>query len=157
MAEPRRNHTDICGKPANSSRRDLTPDNGIVTVKSHHDYDETCRRLNLLIKVHALTLFADFDFTRDAKKVGLIMRPERLFIFGNPSSGTPLMQSAPGAALDLPLKILVSQDASGTAWLSYNSVDYLFSRHGIPAPLRKNVAGIEGLVAQTAGPEVLYG
>ena len=41
------------------------------------------------------------------------MRPTRLLIFGSPKAGTPLMLAAPTMAIDLPLKMLVWQDAGG--------------------------------------------
>lgn len=132
-------------------------DNGIVKVKSDHPYDDTCRRIELLIRARNFTVFADLDFARDAMKSGLVMRPARLFIFGNPMTGTPIMQSAPSAAIDLPLKVLVSQDAVGVVWVSYNSPRYLAKRHGIPESLLKNIMGIEALVEKGAGPAFLSG
>jgi uncharacterized protein (DUF302 family) len=43
------------------------------------------------------------------------MPPTKLLILGNPKGGTPLMLAAPSIALDLPLKILVSEGAQGIA------------------------------------------
>ena len=39
----------------------------------------------------------------------------KLCVFGSPKAGTPLMLAAPSIAL--PLKILVSEDGQGRAWL----------------------------------------
>jgi uncharacterized protein (DUF302 family) len=71
-------------------------------------------------------------------------------IFGNPKGGTPVMLAAPSSALDLPLKILVSEDAQGKVWLSYNSPQYLTERHGLPSNLLSNIAVIETLAATAA-------
>ncbi len=60
------------------------------------------------------------------------MRPTKLLIFGSPKAGTPVMLAAPSIAIDLPLKILVWEDEAGKAWISYNSADYLRSRHNVP-------------------------
>lgn len=136
----------------------MEPGYGIVSVKSTHSFAETCERFALLVGTRAgFIMFADIDFARDAGRSGLVMRPTRLFVFGNPASGTPLMQVAPSSAMDLPLKVLVSQDAVGAVWVSYNSPGYLAERHGIPKELLKNIAGIEQLVAKAAGPEPLLG
>jgi len=59
------------------------------------------------------------------------------------------MLAAPSSAIDLPLKILVWEDASGKIWISYNSPGYLAKRHGLPPKLISNIAAIEGLAAQT--------
>ena len=58
------------------------------------------------------------------------------------------MLAAPSIALDLPLKILVSKDAQGKVWLSYNSPKYLKERYGLPSNLLPNIAVIETLAAQ---------
>jgi uncharacterized protein (DUF302 family) len=41
------------------------------------------------------------------------------------------MQSVQTIGIDLPLKALVWQDGSGTAWLSYNDPRYLAKRHDL--------------------------
>ena len=74
------------------------------------------------------------------------MRPTQLLIFGNPKAGTPLMIASPSIAIDLPLKALAWQDATGRVWLSYNTPEYLKERHGLPENLVKNISAIGGLV-----------
>jgi len=74
----------------------------------------------------------------------------KLLIFGNPKGGTPLMLATPSVAIDLPLKILVAEDATGKVSLSYNSPAYLEQRHGLSRDLRQNIAMIEALVAKAA-------
>jgi uncharacterized protein (DUF302 family) len=123
---------------------------GIVTVASTHSGDETAERLQTLILERGLTIFARIDFRGDAERAGLAMQFSRLVIFGNPKAGTPLMQLAPTAALDLPLKVLVWEDADGRAWLSFNSTDYLRERHGLPDDLMKPVSGVAALVDAAA-------
>ena len=76
--------------------------------------------------------------------------PTKLLIFGNPKAGTPLMAASPSIALDLPLKILVSQDGEGRIWISYNSPSYLQTRHGLPQELMQNIAVVEALAASAA-------
>jgi uncharacterized protein (DUF302 family) len=71
-------------------------------------------------------------------------------IFGNPKGGTPLMLAAPSAAIDLPMKILVAEDAQGKVWISYNSAEYLKERHGLPQHLLQNIAVVQTL-ATAAG------
>jgi uncharacterized protein (DUF302 family) len=91
-------------------------------------------------------LFAKIDFSGDAKRAGLQMPPTMLLVFGNPKTGTPVMVASPTAALDLPLKVLFSQDTNGKVWLRYNAPEYLAERHSIPAELVKNIAGVGALV-----------
>src|ERR1700721_2372113 len=109
----------------------LTKDKGIVDTASHHTVDQTVERLKGILSAKGVTLFALIDHSGEAEKVGLKMRPTKLLIFGNPKAGTPLMLAAPTSAIDLPLKILVSEDSKGMVWISYNSPEYLRERHGI--------------------------
>jgi uncharacterized protein (DUF302 family) len=53
---------------------------------------------------------------------------------------------SPLLALDLPLKVLIWEDADKKVWVSYNTIEFLVQRHAIPADLSKNIAGVESLV-----------
>jgi uncharacterized protein (DUF302 family) len=121
-------------------------DNGIIDVRSRHSVPETLARLQSIVKDKGMMVFAIIDHSGEAKKIGLEMRPTQVLIFGSPKGGTPLMVAAPRLAIDLPLKALAWQDEIGQVWLSYNSPEYLQQRHGFPAELMKNIAGISALV-----------
>jgi len=124
--------------------------NGIVDVPSNHSVDETVERLKAMLQSKGITLFALIDHSGEAEKVGMKMPPTKLLIFGNPKGGTPLMLAAPSIAIDLPLKILVWQDAQGKVWLSYNTPEYLQQRHGLPQDLLQNIAVVATLAAKAA-------
>ena len=125
-------------------------DNGIVDVPSHYSVDETVNRAKTFLQSKGVTLFAVIDHSGEAEKVGMTMRPTKLLIFGNPKGGTPLMLAAPSIAIDLPLKLLIWEDAAGKVWVSYNRPTYLARRHGLPAELVKNMEIVESLVNQAA-------
>jgi uncharacterized protein (DUF302 family) len=123
---------------------------GIERVASSRSFDETVAHFEELIAAKGMMLFAKIDFTGDAKRAGLTMPRLMLLVFGNPKGGTPVMVAAPSSALDLPLKVLVSEEANGKVWLSFNAPEYLALRHGIPAELVGNISGIRGLVGAAA-------
>ena len=102
------------------------------------------------LQAKGVTIFAIVDHSGEAEKVGLKMLPTKLVIFGNPQAGTPLMLAAPSSAIDLPLKILISEDREGTVWISSNSPAYLQERHGFPGELLQNIAVVQTLVAAIA-------
>jgi len=126
----------------------MTPhsDSGIIDERSQHSVEQTVERLSAMLRAKGITLFALVDHGAEAAKIGMTMPPTKLLIFGNPKAGTPLMLAAPSVAIDLPLKILVWEDAQGRAWLSYNSPAYLQERHGVPPELLPNIAVVEMLV-----------
>ena len=124
------------------------PGSGMIHLSSPYSVPETLQRLEALLTAKGLTIFCRVDHSGEAKKAGLNMNPTKLIIFGSPKSGTPLMLAAPTLAIDLPLKALVWQDPAGKVWLSYNSPEYLQTRHDIPADLWKNIAGAGPLLEQ---------
>ncbi|HWU38684.1 MAG TPA: DUF302 domain-containing protein [Candidatus Acidoferrum sp.] len=109
----------------------LASDNGLITKPSKYPVAETLTRLEGVLKSKGMSIFTRIDHQAEAEKVGLQMRPAQLLIFGNPKGGTPLMVASPTAAIDLPLKALAWEDASGKVWLSYNAMSYLRTRHDI--------------------------
>ncbi|HEY6466410.1 MAG TPA: DUF302 domain-containing protein [Candidatus Acidoferrales bacterium] len=123
---------------------------GIVDIPSKHSVDETVEKLKGILQAKGVALFALVDHGGEAEKVGMKMPPTKLLIFGNPKAGTPLMLATPSIAIDLPLKILVWEDAARRVWVSYNSPEYLRERHGLPENLLQNIAVVEAL-ARAAG------
>lgn len=127
-----------------------SPVNGIVDKRTNHSVDATVEKLKGILQDKSITLFALIDHSGEAEKVGIKMRPTKLLIFGNPKAGTPVMLAAPSSAIDLPLKILIWEDAEGKVWVSYNSPAYLQKRHGLPQDLLPNIAAVETLAMRAA-------
>ncbi len=125
-------------------------DNGIVNKPSNHSVDETVSKLKGILQSKGVTLFALVDHSGEAEKVGMKMPPTKLLILGSPKAGTPLMLAAPSSAIDLPLKILIWQDAQDKVWVSYNSSAYLQQRHGLTPELLQNIAVVETLAVKAS-------
>lgn len=126
------------------------PNNGIIQIPGNHSVDDTVEKLRTILQSKSVTLFAVVDHSGEAARAGMTMPNTKLLIFGSPKAGTPVMLAAPSVAIDLPLKILVAEDAAGKVWISYNSVQFLAERHGIPPELMKNLAVIESLATAAA-------
>lgn len=124
--------------------------NGIVTLPSRRSVEQTVEAIQEDLRSKNIRLFTLIDHSGEAEKAGLKMPPTKLLIFGNPRAGTPLMLASPSVAIDLPLKILVWEDAAGKAWISYNSPAYLRSRHALPPDLMQNLAALELVAARAA-------
>jgi uncharacterized protein (DUF302 family) len=105
---------------------------GLITLKSPHSATATMDRLEDTVKARGLTVFARIDHAAGAAKIGKSLRPTVVLIFGNPQGGTPFMECAQSTGIDLPLKTLVWEDASGQVWLGYNDPSYLATRHQVP-------------------------
>ncbi|QTN21597.1 DUF302 domain-containing protein [Rhizobacter sp. AJA081-3] len=127
---------------------------GLIELKSPHAAKATMDKLEELVKQRGLSVFARIDHAAGAAKVNKSLRATELLIFGNPQGGTPLMECAQTAGIDLPLKALVWEDAAGQVWLGYNDPAYLAARHGAAAcpvveNLRKALGGLaEATVAR---------
>jgi uncharacterized protein (DUF302 family) len=108
-----------------------SPEVGVVSLASPSAVNDTTERVVRVLKQAGMTIFAQIDQQGAAQSVGLTMRPMMLVLFGNPKGGTPFMQAYPTLAIDLPLKVLVWEDAHGQVWVSTNSPEYLQRRHGL--------------------------
>jgi uncharacterized protein (DUF302 family) len=128
---------------------------GLTTLKSSHGPKETVDRLVAEVEAKGLTVFARVDHAAGAREAGLALRPTELVIFGNAKGGTPLMQANQAIGIDLPLKALVWQDASGDTWLSYNDPAWLAQRHGlgseVDAPVKAMTAMLGAVTRAAAG------
>ncbi len=125
---------------------------GIIAVKSPRNAKETMNRFEELAKQKGLNVFARIDHAAGAAKIGKSLRPTEVLIFGNPQGGTPFMECAQSVGIDLPLKALVWEDASGQVWLGYNDPAFLAQRHGVaqcPA-----VGGLSKALSALAGEAV---
>ena len=120
---------------------------GLIAGKSPHSVKDTMDRLEVAAKGKGLNVFLRVDHAAGAKKIGKDLRPTELLVFGSPQGGTPLMECAQGAGIDLPLKALAWQEAGGQVWLGYNDPAWLAKRHGagecaaVPG-LQKALAGL---------------
>jgi Uncharacterized conserved protein len=104
---------------------------GLTTIQSSFGPKATMDRVETQIQARGLNVFARIDHAADAAEAGLPLAPTNLIIFGNARGGTPLMQSVQTVGIDLPLKILVWQDAANNTWLSYNEPNWIAQRHGV--------------------------
>ena len=128
---------------------------GLTSIASTLGPKETEDRLQAEIQARGLTIFARIDHAAAAAEAGLELRPTLLIIFGNARGGTPLMQSVQTIGIDLPLKVLVWQDAAGKTWISYNEPSWIVQRHGITeaeAIVTKMADQLSAISCTAAGP-----
>ena len=126
---------------------DDSASSGLTTIRSAHSFSETVARLRAAFEAHRIKIFTSIDQQAEAAAVGLTMPPTVLVIFGSPQAGTPLMLARPLSAIDLPLKVLVSEPTPGEVLVSSNTAQYLAERHGLPRDLLANIAPAERLIA----------
>jgi uncharacterized protein (DUF302 family) len=136
-----------CAMPARAA-------DGLTAVKSPHSVNATIERLEAAAKARNLVVFLRVDHAAGAQKVGKTLRPTVLLVFGNPQGGTPLMECAQSAGIDLPLKALAWQDQSGQVWLGYNEPQFIAARHGAAScPAVPNLKkALDALVAEAIKP-----
>ena len=122
----------------------------VTTKVSPRSVADTVARLTGILAAKGIQVFAVIDQSEQARAAGLRLRETTLVIFGNPAAGTLVMDAAPLAALDLPLKFVVWDDA-GVTKVSYVSPEAIAARWGLTPELAANLAAIgpltDGLVA----------
>jgi uncharacterized protein (DUF302 family) len=130
-------------------------ENGLVTIRSPYTAKETMQRLEAAVKSSGMTVFAHIDHAAAAAEKGLALRATDLLIFGSPKGGTPLMQSVQTIGIDLPLKVLVWQDADGSTWVSYNDPAWLARRHDLSSAVQQQVQAMAGALAHIAQQAII--
>ena len=103
----------------------------LETVETQNDVPTAVAKLLATIKAKELTHFQTIDHAKNAKDVGLRLKPETVVIFGNPKMGTKLMECNPSMGLDLPLRILFSTDYEGKTTITYTNPEYWSLKHNI--------------------------
>jgi pyruvate/2-oxoglutarate dehydrogenase complex dihydrolipoamide dehydrogenase (E3) component/uncharacterized protein (DUF302 family) len=116
-----------------SSHETANNSTGVIDLPCNRSVVETIDKLESLLKAKGIKIFSRIDQAAEARTAGLTMRPMVLLIFGDPKTGTPLMNRYPSIAIDLPLKALVWESTEGKVWLSYNSPEFLHKRHVLDA------------------------
>lgn len=117
---------------------------GVITKISARSVGETVSRLRAILDEKGVKIFAVIDQREEARLAGLDLRETQLVIFGNPKSGTPVMEASPLAALDLPLKLLIWADREQTK-VTYYSPTYLAERHHLGEQFVHNLDSINAL------------
>jgi len=124
---------------------------GLVVAKSPYSVAETMNKFEALARERGLNVFARIDHAAGAAKIDKTLRPTEVIIFGNPKGGTPFMECEQTVGIDLPLKVLVWEDASAQVWLGYNDPVYLAQRHGVvQCPVVEKLGKALSGLAQTA-------
>jgi uncharacterized protein (DUF302 family) len=124
-----------------STSAPISPDTDVISKSSSGSVANTVDRLLDLVEARGMMLFVVIDHSGEAARNGLDLRDTKLVIFGSPAAGTPVMQSAPLSALDLPLKVLIWDD-DGETKISYVDPDALAKRHHLSAELAARLTGI---------------
>jgi uncharacterized protein (DUF302 family) len=104
---------------------------GIVKVKSAHNFDETIELLKKDIASKGIMFFMAVDQAKLGANAGIKLLPSTLLIFGNPPLGIQFLTSNPNAGLDWPVRLLVTQDEKGQVWAIYTDFDWIKRHHGI--------------------------
>ncbi|MDO6785162.1 DUF302 domain-containing protein [Neptunomonas phycophila] len=127
-------------------------EDSLVKYESIYSVKETADRFENIAKSKGLTVFTRIDHQQNAANVGLELRPTEVIIFGNPKVGTPLMQCSQDVAIDLPQKVMITEDSNNKVWLSYNNPNYLVQRHSIEGcdEVIKKVSGVLGALSTAA-------
>jgi uncharacterized protein (DUF302 family) len=123
----------------------------ITTKVSPRSVTETVSRFTGILAAKGLKVFAVIDQSAAASAVGMELRETTLVLFGNPAAGTPVMVAAPMSALDLPLKVLIWDDAGQTK-VTYYGPAALAARYSLSPDLAAKLAAIDPLTDALVAP-----
>src|SRR5215510_2739513 len=136
-------------RPGKRDVRDQQSDIGhdaVVTKRSPWSMAETLARLSAVVAARGMEVFAVIDHSGKARDAGLDLRDTKLVIFGSPRATTPVIDAAPLAALDLPLRVVVWEDGHQTR-VSYPAPAAVARRYGLGGDLADGLATIDSLIS----------
>lgn len=147
--------TVLAREIAAAYRADLGPavdPKDIVAEESKFGPAETIARIKADLAAMKTPVFATFDHAQNATEAGQTLRPTTVIVFGNPKIGTKLMQQDQAIGLDLPLRLLVWQDAMGRTWVGRPNLETLTARYGVkdPATAQAMTKALEGVSRRAA-------
>ena len=120
-----------------------------TVLTSAYPFNDTVSKIRQAVESKGMTVFAIIDHQAAAQKAGLTMQPATVLVFGNPKAGTPLMVKDPAFALQLPLKVLITE-TDGKVQVSYVPAQHLILGSKIaPADVENTLAKAEGLIRAT--------
>lgn len=134
------------GKKDVPDRRSEAGDEAVVTKRSPWSMADTLARLSAVVAARGMEMFAVIDHSGKARDAGLDLRDTKLVIFGSPSATTPVIEAAPLAALDLPLRVVVWEDGYQTL-VSYPAPAAVARRYGLEGDLADVLASIDALIS----------
>lgn len=121
-----------------------------MVLESKYDFDKTVMVLQDTLKEKGMTVFATIDHQAAAKEAGLEMQPATVIVYGTPKAGTPLMVKDPMLALQLPLKVLVTEANKGKVEVMLNSAEQVVSHANTAyTDVENNLANAEKLIKAT--------
>lgn len=121
-----------------------------IVLESPYSFSQTVQVLNDTLKSKGMTIFAQIDHQAAAQQNGLTMQPATVIIYGTPKAGTPLMQKDPTLALQLPLKVLVTEAQTGKVQVLLNTAEQVVSHSNTPySDVQNNLAKAEQLIRAT--------
>ena len=129
-----------------SNQRAGADDQIVVTKVSPWSMADTVARLSAVVAARGMKVFAVIDHSDEARSVGLALRDTKLFIVGSPSASTPVIEAAPLAALDLPLRVVVWEDGYQTK-VSYPSPAEVARRYGLDGDLAAALDSIDAVIS----------
>jgi uncharacterized protein (DUF302 family) len=121
---------------------------GFVEQASAYGFDETVQRLIKAVEDAGMTVLARIDHAAGARKVGLAMPNTVVMLYGHPRGGTPIMQAAPHAALDLPLRALIRDTEGGKVMVAYHPIADLLRRDGVSDEMARRLEPAQKLLLE---------
>ena len=113
---------------------DVSPDSTqrrrMVISTSPDNVSATVDHLRQLLETRKIQVFAVIDHGGGARHAGLEFHDEMVVVFGDPAVGTALMQDRALVGYDLPLRMLVWDDA-GTTKVAFRDPDALVEEYDL--------------------------
>lgn len=124
---------------------------GLIRITSNYGFDKTLSNAIEFIKMHDIEIFSLIDHKKNADGVAMDLNNATVIIFGDPKAGTKLMQDKASIAIDLPLRLLISEE-DGKVYIRYYNPLYIAKMHKLDKNLEtiNKISGMLNTLAMSA-------
>jgi len=119
----------------------------LVQKPSPHSVQSTMDKLQAAVEKAGARVAARVDHAAAAKTVGIDLLPNQVLIFGNPNIGSPIFVENSAAGLDLPIRVVVFENADGQTMVAYHDPASLAESFGL-SPNMKSFQMMAGALAK---------
>tara|TARA_R110002020_G_scaffold191678_3_gene391515 strand:+ start:372 stop:857 length:486 start_codon:yes stop_codon:yes gene_type:complete len=117
--------------PSNTAQQTNIAAESTNIMTTNMSFDTVEINLRQALQERDLKLFAVIDHGEGAQSVGMDIGQSKLFIFGNPQSGSPLMMANREMGLELPMKVLIFETEQGEIGLRRTDIKALADQYSL--------------------------
>ncbi|NQU59415.1 MAG: DUF302 domain-containing protein [Rhodospirillales bacterium] len=111
----------------------MTPYSGTMTIDTQQPFAAYLDKLKKAIGANKMGLVGEACATCGAKAIGVTIAGNRVLMIFNPNFAVRMLKASIAAGVEAPLRLYVTETATGMAHLSYRLPSHVFAPYDVAA------------------------